>query len=121
MDLETPNEGEKIGFTRQREEDDVPGAEGDGPSSKKPRIESAEESNPPQATITEAEVKNAQKSSGESVYIIEDLLPPSRSLLPSSKLVERPADKMNMTFEADVGITEYVSDVPPIQGIIKQR
>jgi tRNA pseudouridine13 synthase len=55
-------------------------------------------------------------------YIVEDLLPPSRSLLSSQDLYERPADRVNFTMEADVGITEYVGrDVPPIQGIIKQR
>jgi len=55
-------------------------------------------------------------------YIIEDLLPPSRSLLSAGTLADRPKDQINFTLEADVGITEYIGkDVPPIHGIIKQR
>jgi hypothetical protein len=74
--------------------------------------------------VTEAQAKNelTHDLPTGSKDAIEDLLPSSRALLPSARLVERPADQANLTFEADVGITEYVSqDVPPIHGIIKQR
>lgn len=118
MDVHEQSEGEKLGSTRPRDDDDLPAA-------KKIKIDSKNddaESSSADVRVTEAEVKKLQATSGESPYIVEDLLPPSRSLLPSSKLVERPADQPNLTFEADVGIIEYVSsDVPPIQGIIKQR
>jgi tRNA pseudouridine13 synthase len=65
---------------------------------------------------------SSETDPSKSKYILEDLLPPSRSLLPSQGLYERREDQINFTMEADVGITEYVGrEVPPIQGIIKQR
>lgn len=117
MDVD-PSESERIGSTRPRDDDELPTA-------KKARLDSSNDESQDStanAMVTEAEVKKSQAESGNPRYILEDLLPPSRALLPSAKLVERPADQANLTFEADVGIIEYVSNgVPPIQGIIKQR
>jgi hypothetical protein len=120
MDLHLPTEDKKVGSTRSGDEDALP-------PSKRVKVESDDQQEDGGGGITSdlisaTEVKGDQQEPGESGYIIEDLLPPSRSLLPSAKLVERPSNQLNLTFEADVGITEYVSsDVPPLRGIIKQR
>ena len=61
-------------------------------------------------------------SSKVGEYDMENLLPPSRSLLPAESLSGQPAGQVHFALEADVGITEYVGkDVPPFSGIIKQR
>src|SRR5271170_7753796 len=113
MDISSPTEDVKMGFTHSRDEENLP-------PPKRMKIESDLPQEDGATVVSEA--KRDQQESGESVYIIEDLLPPSRILLPSSNLVERTVDQLNITFESDVGITEYVSsDVPPIRGIIKQR
>lgn len=119
MDVDGPSpESEKLGSTRPREDEDLPTAKKAKLAPEKDETENLVID----GKVIEANVKKLQETSGPPAYILEDLLPPSRSLLPSSKLVERPADQPNLTFEADVGITEYVSTgVPPIQGIIKQR
>lgn len=73
-------------------------------------------------TITVDETKTEVVEEKKPRYVLEDLLPPSRSLLASDNPQERLKDEAYYTFESDVGITEYVGkDVPPFQGIIKQR
>jgi tRNA pseudouridine13 synthase len=120
MDIDSPTQDQRVGFTRSREEETLP-------SPKRIKIESSDEQQEncgalASDTMMETEAKREEQEWVKSGFIIEDLLPPSRSLLPAAKLVERPANQLNLTFESDVGITEYVSsDVPPIRGIIKQR
>ena len=51
----------------------------------------------------------------------EDLLPPSRRLLPFQGSVALGGDGYRIS-EPDVGISEYIAnDIPQIEGIIKQR
>jgi len=119
MDVHLPTEDKKKGSTRSGDDETLP-------PSKRVKVESDDQQEDGGGGITfdviTTEAKGGRQEPGESGYIIEDLLPPSRSLLPSAKLVERPSNQLNLTFEADVGITEYVSsDVPPLRGIIKQR
>ena len=115
--------GQVIGSSRRAREDD--GAEALEPAAK--RLKTTESDNGlAEDSIVADLIAVAPTPSGaepsKPKYILEDLLPPSRSLLSSLNLPERPADRINFTMEADVGITEYVGkDVPAIQGIIKQR
>ncbi|KAF8314759.1 pseudouridine synthase [Clavulina sp. PMI_390] len=109
MDVESASETISAGTTRPREEDDLPAA-------KKQKLSSPIVAQSPPASTSESALENTT-----SKYIIEDLLPPSRTLF-ITEVNEKPADQPWLTFEADVGITQYVSSgVPPIQGIIKQR
>jgi len=57
----------------------------------------------------------------EFKFSSEDLLPLSRSLLPSRK-TKVSVGKDYRVSEPDVGISEYIAnDIPQIEGIIKQR
>lgn len=57
----------------------------------------------------------------EEKFSSEDLLPPSRSLLPSYKGGILHGGDCRVS-EPDVGISEYIAnDIPQIEGIIKQR
>lgn len=110
--------------TRAREEDVH---EELAPVSKRVRIE-GDEVDLDNATPTPEDVVMTDATGNETPsepaprFILEDLLPPSRSLLSSGTLADRPKDQINFTLEADVGITEYIGkDVSPIHGIIKQR
>lgn len=122
MDVDESSMEEKLGSTRPGDSENLPPA-------KKPRLD-PHPSSPPslenELSVAATESKDdhvaEDSETAQPKYVNEDLLPPSRALLPSAKLSDRPSDQQNLTFEADVGISEYVSsDVPPIQGIIKQR
>ncbi len=122
--------GATVDFVNGRQRDE----EGE-PNSKRARLEcpsdtsraiEAGASEVPQDTImteeSATESISLQSDSKMGEYDMENLLPPSRSLLPAESLSEQPKRQGNFVFEADVGITEYVGkDVPPFTGIIKQR
>lgn len=102
------------------------------PSSKRIRMDiDAEPATPDAVTAHEVVVydepeqeapDNLEEQSSKRMFPVENLLPPSRSLLGAS-LPDNTAESLShRTVEFDVGISEYVSrDLPPIHGIIKQR
>ena len=71
-----------------------------------------------QESVKDVEMTTA---SSKTRYPSEDILPPSRALLPYRR-PETPVDDVFRISEPDVGISEYMSgDVSRIVGIIKQR
>jgi len=75
---------------------------------------------PDDTELAEAPAEDtAPKTKSTSMFFTEDLLPPSKSLLPSQP--GGVGSNLRVS-EPDVGILEYIShDVPRIDGIIKQR
>ena len=65
-----------------------------------------------------ANAESTRPEEATSMFSSEDLLPPSKALLP-----HKPSGlDIYRVSEPDVGISEYIShDVPRIDGIIKQR
>jgi tRNA pseudouridine13 synthase len=97
---------------REREEDDIPGR-----SPKRPRtVDEMDMDATTAAAALPAATEDAAKPAASSV------LPPSHTLLSAPRHVGSTEGPELRIMETDVGISEYVGhDIPPIQGIIKQR
>ena len=90
------------------------------PSPKRTKLNDAEEpQNDADVAMTDAPAADA---STPAEKVVESLLPPSHALLGAPSPVYTEDGSMQRIMETDVGISEYIGhDVPPIQGIIKQR
>ena len=62
------------------------------------------------------------QAQGPAEVVKAPLLPPSHALLGVTRGGEPDEDGFTQMLETDVGISEYAGrDIPPIQGVIKQR
>lgn len=113
--------------TRAREHDDhVP----EEPTAKRTRLDGIEDADGDVPMNGDREVAVIDISELEEQDAIdnatnqerESMLPPSHALLNAPPPVYGPDGSMQQIMETDVGISEYIGhDVPPIEGIIKQR
>jgi hypothetical protein len=116
MDAEVP-------ARRPRDEDGIQNGDEEEHQAKRVKVDQATDvpadTTLPQTEATDIVVDDAEPSP-TGKYILEDLLPPSRSLLGFTET--KFEDGVHRTLEVDVGISQYISkDVASIEGIIKQR
>lgn len=111
---------------RERESEDD-----GGPSPKRTKVDEPSQEAPPEIdTVMDTDTapttssEPAAKLPGPSIETVEDeaILPPSHALLRAPRHIGSHSGADLRIMETDVGISEYVgSDIPKIEGIIKQR